>query len=225
MKKILLMILTGISMNVFGQVQLIGIQGGVNMTNQSSPNIFKDSKFRTGIIGGLNYEFIFKSKYSLGADLLYSQKGFNDKMIFVDDNGNPTGITSDLKYYYDYLSLPLKIGYSSGDKLKGFVKIGICPSVLLKAEMTTPKVNNNGNYIGNETTDATNNASKLDLGGLIELGAGYGLNNTLDLFSSITYNHSLTTFSNSKNDYFSDAKMRHYGFSLAMGIKYKLEGK
>lgn len=107
MKKLLLITLTVISMNVFGQVQFIGIQGGENMTNVTAPNIFSDSKFRTGIIGGLNYEFFFQGKYSLGADLLYRQQGFTDKTTLMEGTWNRNGIVVVTKYYYDYLSLPL----------------------------------------------------------------------------------------------------------------------
>lgn len=223
MRKLLLILLTGISINAVGQIHLIGIQGGVNLTNLTGNNIFGDSKYRTGIIGGLNYEFLFQSKYTFGADILYSQQGFKDNVTFSDEYGNIFGTDSESKFYYNYLTLPIKFGYTTGSKLKGFVKVGACPSVLLKAETTVPTVDSSGNLTGYQDVDVKDKVSKFDLGGLIELGAGYVLINNMELFSSLTYRKSLTTFSNS--EYFSDNKLRHYGFSLAIGLKFRLNDK
>ena len=222
MKKLILILLTGISMNVFGQIHSVGIQGGVNLTNLTG-DYFKDSKFRPGIIGGFNYELLFKSNYTIGTDILYSQQGFVDKFILTEDNGNVLGKGPDSKLYYDYLSIPIKFGYTKGQKLKSFVKIGVCPSLLLKAETTLPMIDLSGNLTGYEKVDVKENASKFDFAGLIELGIGYSLKNRFELVSSLTGRKSLTTFSNS--DYFRDSKMRHYGFSLAIGLKYRLNDK
>lgn len=222
MRKLLLILLTGISINVFGQIHSIGIQGGVNLTNLTG-DIFKDSKFRSGIIGGFNYELLFKNNYTIGTDILYSQQGFVDKITFTDEYGNVLGTEPDSKYYYDYLSIPIKFGYTKGQKLKSFIKIGICPSFLLNAESTVPKFDSSGDVNGYEKVDVKNYVSKFDFGGLLEVGVGYSLKNRIELFSSLTGRKSLTTFSNS--DYFRDSKMRHYGFSLAVGLKYRLDDK
>ncbi len=222
-KKLLFIILTGISMNLFGQVHSIGIQVGANLTNLTAHKSFQDSKFRSGIIGGLNYECLFKDKYSLGADLLYSQQGFKDNVTFTDEFGNIISGNAETKFYYDYLILPIKFGYSVGHKLKGFAKIGLYPSILLKAETTIPKVDSDGNLTGYEAFNVKDKVSKFDLGGLIELGADYGVYNNLELFTSVTFRQSLTTFSNS--EYFSESKMRHYGFAFSFGLKYNLKKK
>ena len=222
MRKLLFILLIGISVSAFGQVQSIGIQSGVNLTNLTG-DIFKDSKFRTGIIGGFNYELLFKNNYTIGTDVLYSQQGFNDKVTLTDEQGNVLGTEPSSKYYYDYLSIPIKFGYTEGVKLKSFIKIGICPSVLLSAESTVPKFGSSGDVIGYERVDAKNNVSKFDFGGLLELGVGYSLKNRIELFSSLTGRKSLTTFSSS--DYFQNSKIRHYGFSLMIGLKYRLKDK
>jgi opacity protein-like surface antigen len=223
MKILLMIFLTVISINSFGQFHLIGVQGGVNLTNLTTDIPFEDSKYRIGIISGINYEFMFQGKYTLSADILYNQQGFIIKTNYTDENGNLTGKSTEDKFDYDYLSLPLKIGYTLGNKIKVFTKIGVCPSVLLKAETKISKVDISGNLINYETFDVKDKVSKFDLGGLIEFGAGYGLNNNLELFSSFICRKSLTTFSNA--DYFKDSKMRHYGFSLTIGLKYKLSKK
>jgi len=223
LKKLLLIILTGISMNLAGQVHSIGIQFGSNLTNVTSDNSFEGSKFRSGIIGGFNYEYLFKDNFSLGADLLYSQQGFKYKLTYTDSNGYLFGGSADSKLYYDYLALPIKFGYSIGHKLKGFAKVGVCPSILLKAETTMPLEDSKGNLIGYQTFDDKENVSKFDLGGLIELGADYGILDNLKLFTSVSFRQSLTTFSNSL--YLNESTTRHYGFAFSLGLKYNLNKK
>jgi hypothetical protein len=222
MRKLLFILLIGISIGASGQVQSIGIQSGINFTNLTG-DMFNGSKCRTGIIGGFNYELLFKNNYTIGTDVLYSQQGFVDKVTLTDEHGNAIGTEASLKYYYDYLSIPIKYGYTKGQKLKSFVKIGIYPSFLLSAESTLPKFNSSGDVVGYEKVDVKNKVSKFDFGGLLELGVGYSLKNRIELFSSLTGRKSLTTFSNS--DYFQNSKMRHYGFSLTVGLRYRLNDK
>ena len=219
MRKLLLILLIGISISAFGQIQSIGIQSGISLTNLTG-DIFKDSKYRTGIIGGFNYELLFKSNYTIGTDILYSQQGFADEITFTDESGNVLATKPSSKYDYDYLSIPIKFGYTEGVKLKSFIKLGICPSFLLSAESTVPKYDSSGNVTGYEKVDVKNKVSKFDFGGLVELGVGYSLKNGIELFSSLTGRKSLTTFSNS--NYFQDSKVRHFGFSLMVGLKYRL---
>jgi hypothetical protein len=222
-KKLFFVILTGISMNLFGQVHSIGIQVGANMTNVTATTSFHDSKFRTGIIGGLNYECLFKSNFSLSADLLYSQQGYKAIVAFTDETGDIVSDNTETKFYYDYLLLPIKFGYTVGQKLKGFAKIGLYPAILLKAEITIPKVDTDGNPTGYEVLNVKDKVTKFDLGGLLELGADYRVYNNLVIFTSATFRQSLTTFSNSQ--YYDESKMKHYGFALSLGIKYNLNNK
>ena len=216
MKNLLLIGLILFSMNVIGQVHSIGVQGGVNLSNYTSNIDFGDKQFKTGIISGFNYEYLYKSKYTLGADLLYSQQGYKDETQFVDEYGNIS--SSKLKLSYDYLSVPIKLGYTWGDRLKEFVKVGVCPSVLLKAQTSVPK--DDIILVGFDDFDFYNKVPKFDLGGLIELGAAYELKHDLELFSSITYRKSFTTISTA--EHFAGAQIRHYLFSMAIGLKYKL---
>jgi hypothetical protein len=64
------------------------------------------------------------------------------------------------------------------------------------------------------------NVSKFDFGGIVEFGIETDLSENFILCSNFNYKHSLTTFSNS--DYFDGQDMRHYGFSVIVGLKYLL---
>ena len=74
--------------------------------------------------------------------------------------------------------------------------------------------------MGYEVINFYNKVPKFDLGGLIEFGAAYELKNDLELFSSFTYRKSFTTISTV--EHFGGAQMKHYLFSMAIGLKYKL---
>jgi len=221
MKKLILIFFSSISISVYGQIHMIGIQGGLNMTNLTAKETFNDTRYRNGALIGFNYEFLLSSKMSLETDVLFSQQGFKDKIIFTDAMGNPLGENDNFKFNYDYLIIPLKIGYSFGEKYKITPRIGICPSIILNAKTTLPTFDIDGNQTGSETLDVKNKVSKLDLSGLIEIEGAYAFSNNLELFSSIEYRHSITTFSN--DDYFKESKMRHFGFSLSVGLKIKLK--
>ena len=121
---------------------------------------------------------------------------------------------------YDYFSIPIKFGYELGEKIKMIPKIGIVPAFVMKAETTSPTFDGNGTVTGQETFDHMDNVSKFDFGGIVEFGIETDLSENFILCSNFNYKHSLTTFSNS--DYFDGQDMRHYGFSVIVGLKYLL---
>ncbi|WP_299583976.1 outer membrane beta-barrel protein [uncultured Sunxiuqinia sp.] len=208
-----------VSSVALGQKHLIGIQGGVNLTNFSSNESFENTTFRTGWIGGLTYDWLLNDKYRFGLDILYAQRGIKDKFYLMDDNGVYTGeIKTEMNY--DYLSFPLKFGYVFGNRVRLIPKIGIVPALVMKAEITVPGFDDNGMITGWETVDHKDYVTQFDLGGIGELGIETDLSERLILCSSFSYKHSFTTFSNS--GYFDGYQLRHYGFSIALGIKYRL---
>ncbi len=220
MRQILSFLFILITSSVVGQKHYIGLQAGFSMTNSSAKENFIDTKMRTGFDGGINYIYKFSEKYRLGIDVLYSQKGFTNNINITDDVGVFIG-EEKMEFNYDYFCIPLKIGYEFGNKLKLIPTIGIVPSYLLKAEETiAPTFDSNENIITHEVLDTKKYVSKFDLGGIVELGIESLLSDNLIFCPGINYKHSLTTFSNS--DYFDGYNTRHYGFSVVVGLKYKL---
>jgi len=215
MRYLLLMGLILFSVSGFGQVHRVGVQGGINLSNFTSDIEFGDKKFKAGLVSGFNYEYTFPGKLTLGADLLYSQQGYKDEIavLTVQDISWISGI----KLAYDYISLPLKVGYTWGEQVKGFVKTGLCPSVLIRGEYWYLDKNFPGSP---KEGYAYERAPKFDLGALVELGAAYAIKNDMELFSSLTYRKSFTTISS--ENHFQGLDMKHYLFSLSFGLKYKL---
>jgi len=220
MRQILIFLFIFITSVALGQKHLIGIQGGLNFTNFTSKEGFANKSTKTGFIGGITYDLMLTKKYVLEIDVLYSQRGVNDQFSIIDDFGQYAGQV-ETEMNYDYLSFPVKIGYELGNKLRVIPKIGIVPAAIIKAEITSPTFGGNGGIVtGKETIDHKDYISKFDFGGIVEIGIETNLSENLIFCSNLNYKHSLTTFSNS--DYFDGQDMRHYGFSIAVGIKYRL---
>ncbi len=211
MRKLLLFIWIVLSINLIGQVQTIGVQGGLNLTNISGE---PDVEYRIGLLSGLNYEYLSSKGFSIGADLLYNQQGFKLKCAFTDELGNSIG-NFELKFNYDYFSFPVKVGYTFGNKFKAFGKIGVVPSFLIKAEEVFPIPDMQGNVSRYETQNVTSDITKIDIGGLIEIGAEYGIIDNIDLFSSVIGRKSITKIT--------DSEWHNYGFSILFGLKYKFD--
>ena len=97
--------------------------------------------------------------------------------------------------------------------------MGAIPSFLLDAKTINPVIDSSGKTAGTETFDVTNRVKKFDIAVLMEAGGGYKFNKYW-LFTSVTYQQSITTISNA--DHFSDVGMRHRGLTLSLGLKYRL---
>ncbi len=233
MKNIFFSTLFLFSLSLLGQNNQIGIKGGLNMTNVTTKNFLNDNIDRTGYSCGLTYEHLFKkgtlsakghpgnSSQAFGLDIIYTQRGFENDIIFTDNYGNPTGIKRRSFYNYDYISIPIKVGFNIGNKLYFFTNIGACPSILIKATTETPSVDAMGNVTGTATFDVTANVSKFDFAAFAEMGIGFKFKDRLWLFSSFTYQRSFTTISNT--NYFAGSKILHYGKTISIGLKYSLK--
>ena len=200
---------------VAGQNHFLGVKGGANSTNITSSNFYSQNDSRTGLTAGLTYEFLFKKHFSIGADLIYNQRGFTNELEFIN-----LGNLYATAFNYDYVSLPIKTGFNIGTKLYGFTNIGVIPSLLVDAKITIPTFDTDGWLAGKETYDVTHRVSKFDFAGLVEIGGGYKFNGRYWMFTSFSYQHSFTTITNS--DYYSNSKIRHNGMNLTIGLKCAL---
>ena len=81
------------------------------------------------------------------------------------------GATYRFEYGYDYIGLPVKSGFSFGQKLKGIVNFGFVPSLLINAKLFVPEMGlppKKGSFA--QTIDIKEFTSEIDLAGLLELG-------------------------------------------------------
>ncbi len=77
--------------------------------------------------------------------------------------------------------------------------------------------------VGNQTLDLTNPVSKFDFAALAEIGAAYKFKSKYWLFTSVAYQYSFTTITNS--EYFANSKIRHEGLILSILLKLDLTKK
>ncbi len=217
MRKIITILIVLFTVPIFGQNHFIGLKGGINRTNVISDNFLSDNDYRNGFIVGLTYEYEFKNKFHIGLDLVYAQNGFKNDIIFTDETGNPIGQKATSDFNYDYLSLPIKGGFSLGNNFAGFLNLGVIPSLLINAETIIPTYEN----IAGETFDVTEKVTRFDIAGLIEIGGSYKFKERFLLFTSLAYQQSFTTITN--EDYFSNGKAKNYGMTLSIGLRYALK--
>lgn len=117
-------------------------------------------------------------------DILYFQKGYTNNIIFTEITGNPTGENATTVFNYDYLSFPIKGGFFIGDKISGFVNLGLVPSLLIDAKTIEPAIEG---FIDEKTFDITKKATKFDFGGMIDIGGSYKFQERFLLFISFAY--------------------------------------
>jgi len=209
MKKFLFVIVfTIVSLGIRAQGHFVGVKTGVHLTNILSANATIPSDSRVGFSGGFSYEYMVRDRFSVGADLLYNQRGFSSNFLIVDGSGNPVGAVT-VKYHYDYLSFPIRGGFYLGKKAFGYGQIGVVPSLLMGSKVIP----------GSDNPSIHPQEKQFDLAGLIELGAGYKLNRVwLSLFA--IYQQSFTTFT--EYNTFGVTEFRHEGLTFSIGAKYQL---
>jgi hypothetical protein len=221
MKTLLFIMFSVLLLHVKGQNHFIGIKAGENWTSNSNRNYSAKNGFRTGLSGGLTYEYLLNNHFSIGADFVYDQRGFTYAFAFDDYLGNHRTTTT--KFDHDHLAFPITAGLTVGKKIYSFANIGISPSLLLNAEKQENITDTDGEIIAIEKYEVTNSMQKFDMSGLIEIGGGYKVTDRFWLYALLAYQHSFITSSSS--DYHTNEEfIRYYGTNLYMCLKYALAG-
>jgi hypothetical protein len=201
------------SLSSFTSSHFIGVQGGLNLFNASNIN----AQYKPGILAGLNYEYYLSEKYSIELGFLYSGQGYKTEVRVYDSTGVLLK-TVDAKSKINYLLLPLKFGFRSGNKVFTFAKIGVVPGMLLNAETTGLRVQDNEVLIF--TDNSKEGLKTFDIAGLLEAGLGVNLENNMQLFAAFGYKHSFTSYYDGPSVLINEPK--HFGYSISVGLKYKL---
>ncbi len=209
-----------ISVHGKSQTHWIGLQRGINLTSVDAKENFGDTRQRFSYMDGFSYEYLAPRNLILGLDFLYNPRGFREDILFSNEEGSIVNETIQVNFDYDYISVPLSIGFAMGEKYRLIPKTGIIPSYLLKAEYKRPEIEINGLRIDEEIVNISNEFTKFDLSALVSLEGNYNIQENGKLFLAATYRHSLTNIV--KSDYFKTDKMKHFGLSISIGLKYSL---
>jgi hypothetical protein len=209
-------------LQVTGQNHFIGIKGGENRTNNAMDSYKSEFESRSGLAVGLTYEYFIDKHFSLGADLIYDQRGFNFRDTILNYSGNPNlnDQINKVDYQFNYISVPIKTGFNVGNNLYGFVSLGLCPSLLIDATTKSHTFNLDGTFTGSEKGDVFEQMSKFDFTGIFEIGGGYKFKQRYWLFTSFSYQYGIFTYYSPT--YSTNGENRHKGTTLSLGLKYGL---
>lgn len=223
-KSIILLLLSYATLSLSAQNHFLGIKEGVSWSDVTTRNFFDNSNHRMGLVAGLSYDYLFEQSFTLGADVLYSPRGFSDIIILANSHGNILGYNSKILFYYDYLEVPLRVGFHYGKTLYCFANMGITPAILLNAQITVPDIVVEGEIVFlKEKHNVTKNVNRFDFGGIVEVGGGHKLTDGLWIYSSFSYQHSLTSITN--RNHFYGSKIWHNAMTVSIGLKYALTQK
>ncbi|MBJ7428988.1 MAG: hypothetical protein JHD28_08540, partial [Bacteroidia bacterium] len=160
----------------------------------------------------------FKKNFSVGVDLLYSQKGFGNYYILGDvldpisgGNGTNSDIGNLAYFQYDYITMPISLSYKVGNKYYLFTTLGLVPSYLVSAKIY---------FDGSDDNMYNNNLNKVELSAQIGLGAGLKLYKNYHLYASVLKFQSLNSVNNS--NYFMGGEITNYGYNFSLGLKYAI---
>ena len=200
----------------------VGVVGGVGRTNVTSSNFTGSTNHQYQGVGGITYEYFLSEHISVEADLVYAPRGFVDSL----DSNTPPENNVGFQYSYDYLSIPLKVGFNDfreaafGFTVVSFAKVGLIPSWLIRAETELPFLVISGSPLPARTVNVTSRVSPFDLAGFAEIGVGGNVVGALWWTMSVTYQHSITSITN--DDYFADTSLWHRGIWLMIGMKHRI---
>jgi hypothetical protein len=219
MKKILIIILVCTTYKSYGQNHFVGAEAGIHWASIASKDFIEKPNYKTGFTGGLSYEYFLNKNVSVSAGIAYNSRGYATK-VMADTAGNLLEKEVKAKNKFDYVTLPLKLGFSYGKKLFGFGKVGIIPAILLSAQTITPLIDVNGNIIENQTEKFTNKVRKMDIAGIVEIGGGYNITDRCRVKVSLSYQHSFSSLTT--DNYFPNSAIRNRGITLALGLAWAI---
>ena len=222
MKNLLLVGLLFNSILLTGQIHLIGLDAGLNLTNfVTNQPINFDRKFKPGFSAGLDYTYLSKGHFFFGTGIVYQQRGYSYEIFPTDPQGNFKN-SINLRANFHYLGLPVKIGYKTGEDFIMFFNVGLVPAIILNANRSVKEFEFNGVKYPKNRIDATKNVKTFDIACLLEAGGIFKLSNQYKLTISIQYQNSIeTNYFKNKNSNL----ITHYGFTTNFGVRYILNHK
>ncbi|MBW6484052.1 MAG: PorT family protein [Vicingaceae bacterium] len=191
-KTILVLILYVVCLTTYGQhtfgVKLADGWSKISTKINSSPPTPQEFKFMPSYQGGLSYNFHFKNKSLIGAELLFSKiRGKeHSESPTTDEFGNPTDefIIGNVDRHISYLSVPVYYGLNYK---KFTVNIGVQTSFVIYSSglATTLAPDNNGNTLYFENKTAKLPITNYDFG--IRAGLSFALSNNIMVESFYYY--------------------------------------
>jgi len=229
-KIVLSFLICALSTLSYSQTNRLGFVWGSRLSNVKNGLEGINTYLQSGWLGGITYEHEFANKLTFSSDLVLYKAGFLLKQDFTDEYGN-LRLNQEIPFTYYYVGIPLRIGYSKGDKFFWTTKAGICPAMILFAKYLTPGGTVNGFQQATYHHYFQSEIKQFDINAILEIGGGVKMGNRvrlkLDLVGMFSFmNHTPDDFYKGyRSTLFgspSHREMRHYGFGINVGIDFKL---
>ena len=214
----LAVLLVFVAHNTWSQKHSLDLKGGLSWCDQTGDFLSNTEPLLRGTYG-LNYHFQFKNQVQIGTGLMQTQTGFNAPIVFVDINGNEIGAASTpSSYTFNYLSVPVRIGFQNGNKLFYCGNLGLTASFLTNAAVNSPVFNENLEVISNDKFDLSDKIAPIELAAFLEVGGGYMLNEQFGVFAEGSFCHGFSSLTSS--NFFADNTFYAYRTNLLLGLRY-----
>jgi len=199
----------------------IGIEGGISYISLRGNNLveYMNDDLSYGFLSSLNISYNFSEYISLKTSIGYERKGTSvNDLAFLDEFGS-TICNEECKYKLnlDYLTIPLFIQFTYGNKINLFANTGPYIGFLLKGKEVI-------NGAPNQTSDieniVTNNFKKTDFGISFGIGAKYNIKEKF--FISLEIRDNLGLINISSVPVVNDDTIKTNSIIGILGIGYKI---
>ncbi|UKN00234.1 outer membrane beta-barrel protein [Paracrocinitomix mangrovi] len=221
MKKYLLVFSLLISSFSFSQLHSVGFHVGGMGSSVGKTFWDGDAKIKYSLTGGLNYQYRFTSHLTLGGNLEYTQFGAQVPIEFTDQAGNYVA-TVYSSYDWNFISIPMMVGFEMGGKFRIKPKVGIVPNILTSMVYNF-KPYTGGNLVLKATkTSFYSDANKFDLGSLIGFDMSVPFHSGV-VFLGVDFRYSITKLNN--DNFFNESlydTYRNKGLSAVFGVRFSV---
>ena len=193
----------------------IGVEGGPSLIFLRGNDLIDNNhKPAMGFSGGLFFQYNFKKVISLRTNIAFERKGSVSTAQSTDLNGNPLG-EFNTNTNFDYLTFPILIRATFGQKVQCFVNAGPYFGYLIK-QTSVSKSNN----IPTTTIDNTSLDKRFDLG--ISAGLGLSLPIKTRFAFSFEVRNNLGLYNVSEVPVINNGTIKTNSTNFLLGFTYKL---
>lgn len=181
---------------------------------------YANQGFLVAPVAGISYQFRFARILSIETGVLYDQRGGIGGITYANENGN---LIRDYRmpHRHTYLSVPLKFGMVSRGEVYGFGNIGIMPSYLIKATIDYPEIP----YSEQIKAEYSQIVHRVDVAVLVEGGIGVKVAQNLHITGAAGVQMGLLDVIKEEGYLYGEEPfVHHYGFSVAVGVRYAFGG-
>jgi hypothetical protein len=161
----------------FAQSKLkIGIIGGLTYSSFRGNSQIETLDAGLDFIAGFSFEYQFKERLSLVANINYDRKTATDNpYVEIIENPEDPGFYGNIKIKFknQFISLPILLKYKFGTNNSFYVNGGLFMSYMIKSELS--------NDYDNTSSDETDNYKSIDFGIVFGLGKSFKMKNNNEI--------------------------------------------